>query len=58
MAGLSSPTLRLIIVYLIDWVFLVALGVGTLLVNQVDSKARPFSLVNPSISCVAPPPPL
>jgi hypothetical protein len=49
MAGLSSPTLRLIIVYLIDWVFLVALGVGTLLVNQVDSKARPFSLVNPSI---------
>ena len=42
--------MRLIAVYIVDWIFVVALAIGTLLINRVDSKARPFSVSNPTIS--------
>lgn len=46
---LSFP---LIISYALDWIILIAIGVVSVVLGNLEPNKRPFSLSNPDISCV------
>lgn len=58
MAGTGTAALRqqfsitLIASYIIDWILLVALAVGSYVLGNIKPNFRNFSLADPNIACV------
>lgn len=48
--------MRLLLSYAFDWISLIAVAGIAAALGHIDPAKRPFSLVNPDISCVFVPP--
>lgn len=43
-------SIKVILSYALDWVILIALGIVSLILGEIEPNKRPFSLNDPNIS--------